>query len=103
MGRAAWESVAALEVPGINKTHVAILIGDDRGDAPLLLYVGEKKPGGNFLERNGLTKGRLYASRNQPFIAAASRASPTRWSAPQSDAPRAGRGSRPGLAARGST
>ena len=60
LGRAAWESVAALEVPGINHTHVAILIGDDRGDAPLLLYVGEKLPGGNFVERNGLSYGRLY-------------------------------------------
>ena len=59
MGRAAWESVAALELPGINKTHVAMVIGDDRGDAPLLLYVGEKQPGG-FLERNGLAKGSLY-------------------------------------------
>ena len=60
LGRAAWESVAALEVPGINRTHVAILIGDDRGDAPLLLYVGEKLPGGNFVERNGLSYGKLY-------------------------------------------
>ena len=60
LGRAAWESAAALEIPGFNRTHVAILVGDDRGDAPLLLYVGEKMPGGNFLERNGLTNGRLY-------------------------------------------
>ncbi len=59
LGRAAWESVAALEIGGINKTHVAILVGDDRGDAPLLLYVGEKIPGGNFIERNGLANGRL--------------------------------------------
>jgi secreted PhoX family phosphatase len=60
MGRAAWESVAALEVPGINDTHIAILVGDDRGDAPLLLYVGEKMPGGSFLERNGLAHGKLF-------------------------------------------
>ncbi len=59
MGRAAWESVAALDVPTITETHVAILVGDDRGDAPLLLYLGEKRPGG-FLERNGLANGRLY-------------------------------------------
>jgi len=39
--------------------HVAILIGDDRGGAPLLLYIGEKLPG-NFLERNGLAYGYLY-------------------------------------------
>lgn len=60
MGRAGWESVAVLDVPGINHSHVAILIGDDRGDAPLLLYVGEKRPNGNFLERNGLVGGSLY-------------------------------------------
>jgi hypothetical protein len=60
MGRAAWESAAALDVPGINETHVAVLIGDDRGGAPLLLYVGEKQTGGDFLARNGLANGRLY-------------------------------------------
>ena len=60
MGRAAWESVAALEIPGFNNTHVAILVGDDRGDAALLLYLGEKVPGGNFLELNGLANGNLY-------------------------------------------
>lgn len=60
MGRAGWESVAILDIPGINRTHVAILIGDDRGDAPLLLYVGKKQPNGNFLERNGLEDGSLY-------------------------------------------
>lgn len=59
MGRAAWEAAAALEVPSINATHVAVIVGDDRGDAPLLLYVGEKQSGG-FLERNGLANGRLY-------------------------------------------
>lgn len=42
-----------------NEDHVAILVGDDRGGAPLLLYVGEKR-GGNFLERNGLASGSLY-------------------------------------------
>jgi secreted PhoX family phosphatase len=60
LGRAGWESVAALETPGFNNTHVAILVGDDRGDAALLLYVGEKVPGGNFVERNGLANGKLY-------------------------------------------
>lgn len=60
MGRAGWESVAALEIPGFNNTHVAILVGDDRGDAALLLYVGEKVPGGSFVERNGLANGKLY-------------------------------------------
>ena len=60
LGRAGWESVAALEIPGFNRTHVAILVGDDRGDAALILYVGEKKAGGNFVERNGLANGKLY-------------------------------------------
>jgi hypothetical protein len=74
MGRAAWESVAALEVPGINKTHVAIVIGDDRGDAPLLLYVGEKISKGNFLERNGLSQGKLYM-----WVADGGELSPADW------------------------
>ncbi len=60
LGRAAWESVAALEVPQLNRTHVAILVGDDRSDAPLLLYVGRKTRDGNFVERNGLGYGTLY-------------------------------------------
>ena len=60
LGRAGWESVAALEIPGFNRTHVAILVGDDRGDAALILYVGEKVPGGNFVQRNGLANGKLY-------------------------------------------
>ena len=75
MGRAAWESVAALEVPGINRTHVAILIGDDRGDAPLLLYVGEKMKNGNFVERNGLANGKLYM-----WVADNGELSPADWS-----------------------
>ncbi len=40
-GRAAWENVTSLENYGSNK--VVIMIGDDRGGAPLILYVGEKK------------------------------------------------------------
>lgn len=40
--------------------HIAVLVGDDRGGAPLLLYVGEKIPSVYFLERNGLAKGDLY-------------------------------------------
>jgi hypothetical protein len=74
MGRAAWESVAALELPAINDAHVALLIGDDRGDAPLLLYVGDKQAGGNFLERNGLARGRLYM-----WVAESGDLSPADW------------------------
>ncbi len=58
MGRAAWESVTELNTGTTDK--VALLIGDDRGGAPLLLYIGEKQAGGNLLERNGLAAGRLY-------------------------------------------
>ena len=60
LGRGAWESVTSLNVPSINNTHVAILLGDDRGAAPLYLYVGKKAPSGTFLERNGLAEGKLY-------------------------------------------
>jgi glycerophosphoryl diester phosphodiesterase len=58
MGRAAWENVTSLST-GDDST-VAILVGDDRGAAPLILYIGEKERGGNVLERNGLAKGKLY-------------------------------------------
>lgn len=74
LGRAAWESAAALDIPGIKDTHIALLIGDDRGDAPMLLYVGKKQQGGNFLERNGLTGGRLYM-----WVASNGDISPADW------------------------
>ena len=61
MGRAAWESVTELDTGTTDK--VAILIGDDREAAPLLMYVGEKDNSDpdNFLARNGLEDGKLYA------------------------------------------
>lgn len=60
LGRAAWENVTLLETGVANK--VAILVGDDRAGAPLLLYVGNKnvKNDGSFLDRNGLENGKLY-------------------------------------------
>ncbi|BAQ66145.1 choice-of-anchor I domain-containing protein [Geminocystis sp. NIES-3709] len=60
MGRAAWESVTQLDTGTTDK--VALLIGDDRGGAPLLLYVGEKGQGEgpDILVRNGLAQGKLY-------------------------------------------
>jgi len=60
MGRAAWESVTELDTGTTDK--IALLIGDDRQTAPLLLYVGEKnvKKDNSFLDRNGLGKGKLY-------------------------------------------
>jgi secreted PhoX family phosphatase len=60
MGRGAWESVAAIEPPAAG--YVALLVGDDREGAPLLLYVGQKDAigDGSFLDRNGLAVGDLY-------------------------------------------
>jgi serralysin len=61
LGRAAWESVTELDTGSTDK--VALLVGDDRGAAPLLLYVGTKdtSEGAAFLARNGLDNGKLYA------------------------------------------
>nr|MDJ0650101.1 alkaline phosphatase [Xenococcaceae cyanobacterium MO_188.B19] len=60
MGRAAWESVTELDTGTTNK--VALLVGDDREAAPLLMYVGEKDNSNpdDFLARNGLKGGKLY-------------------------------------------
>lgn len=68
-GRGGWENVT--EVDTGTTTHVAFILGDDTspfnvdGDsateaAPLYLYVGQKNATGNFLERNGLSGGKLY-------------------------------------------
>ena len=56
-GRASWENVTELNTSRTDK--VAFLIGDDSNNAPLYLYVGDKKAGG-FLERNGLAQGKLF-------------------------------------------
>lgn len=58
LGRAAWENVTELDTGSTDK--VAILVGDDRDPAPLILYVGTKNPAGGFLERNGLSNGELF-------------------------------------------
>jgi hypothetical protein len=60
MGRAAWENVTELNTGVTDK--VALLVGDDRAPAPLLLFVGEKdlSEGAGFLERNGLAQGDLF-------------------------------------------
>lgn len=74
-GRAGYESVALVNSGDPNK--VAILIGDDRQGAPLLLYVGEKdrSAGAGFMERNGLAKGKLYV-----WVSRDGYASPEDWS-----------------------
>ncbi|QDU71374.1 alkaline phosphatase PhoX [Mucisphaera calidilacus] len=62
-GKAAWESVTVVPTVGTAHENKSVfIIGDDRGGAPLLLYVGEKNTSSSdFLERNGLTGGQLYA------------------------------------------
>lgn len=59
MGYGAWESWSPVET-GSDDT-VALLGGDDRGGAPLYLYVGQKDARGDssFLDRNGLAEGSL--------------------------------------------
>ncbi len=61
LGRGTWENVTALDT-GRTDT-VALLMGDDFGGAPLYLYVGEKDtdPSADFLARNGLKDGKMYA------------------------------------------
>jgi glycerophosphoryl diester phosphodiesterase len=58
-GLVARENVSPVDTG--TDSHTALLIGDDREGASLWLYVGEKRPAGSFLERNGLTGGTLYA------------------------------------------
>ena len=59
LGRHSWENVAVLRDPDPNR--VAILSSDDRGGAPLWLYIGTKNAigDGSFLDRNGLASGTL--------------------------------------------
>ena len=58
-GKGTWESATAIDTGSTNTA--AVLLFDD-AKAPLYLWVGEKTPGGGFLERNGLSeaKGALY-------------------------------------------
>ena len=59
MGRAAWESVTELNTGSTDK--VALLAGDDRAGAPLLMYVGTKDASSDsLLARNGLVGGDAY-------------------------------------------
>ncbi|MGB5494967.1 MAG: alkaline phosphatase PhoX [Sedimenticolaceae bacterium] len=69
MGRGAWESWTPVASSDPNK--VAFLGGDDRGGAPLYLYVGVKDAigDGGFLDRNGFAQGNLYCWRaNDPEV-----------------------------------
>ncbi len=61
LGRGSFENLTALDTG--NGSQVAFIMGDDSSltGAPLYMYVGTKVPGGDFLQRNGLTGGQLYA------------------------------------------
>lgn len=78
LGRGSWENVVAVTTPDGERPdgHVALLLGDDffSGAAPLYLWLGRKNPQGNFLERNGLAEGRLYA-----WAAASAERTPQQW------------------------
>jgi endonuclease I len=58
LGRGSWENAALVDTG--TTTHVAMLLGDDAQARPLYLYVGQKNPAGNFIQRNGLSGGQLY-------------------------------------------
>lgn len=61
LGYGGWESATLVDTGRSDK--VAYFMGDDgpaNEGAPLYLYVGTKKAGGNVLERNGLVGGQLY-------------------------------------------
>jgi len=79
LGRGSWENSAALQTPDAAAPdgHVALLLGDDLefGGAPLYLWIGRKIPGGNFIERNGLARGRLHA-----WVPDGKDRSPLQWS-----------------------
>lgn len=63
IGGGSWENATIIDT-GRTDTVALVLSEDlgaeDFGSAPLRLYVGEKNPLGNFLERNGLSGGMLY-------------------------------------------
>jgi len=63
LGSGAWESATPIDT-GRSDT-IAILLNEDAGSgptgtSPLRLYVGQKNPAGNFLQRNGLVGGKTY-------------------------------------------
>ncbi len=64
LGRGSWENSAAVDAPDSGRPggHTALLLGDDLefGRAPLYLWVGRRRPDGNFIERNGLADGQLH-------------------------------------------
>ncbi|NDH65699.1 MAG: DUF839 domain-containing protein, partial [Microbacteriaceae bacterium] len=64
-GFGSWESATAVDTGNTNQ--VALILGDDYASAtlgaPIYMYLGTKSTasGATFLERNGLTGGKLYA------------------------------------------
>lgn len=70
LGRGSWENLAPVDTGNANT--VAFILADDSSPydfdadgvaeaAPLYLYMGTKVPNGNFLQRNGLEGGNIYA------------------------------------------
>ncbi|WP_341883092.1 alkaline phosphatase D family protein, partial [Synechococcus sp. UW140] len=65
LGFGSWEGATAVDTGNTNQ--VALILGDDYASAtlgaPIYMYVGTKSTAANatFLQRNGLTGGRLYA------------------------------------------
>ncbi len=61
LGRGSWENAAVVDTGTTSK--VALVLADDSTGYPLYLHVGTKStdPGAGFLERNGLSGGKLYA------------------------------------------
>jgi hypothetical protein len=78
LGRGSWENGVALATPDGDRPdgHTALLLGDDLefGGAPLYLWIGRRRPGGDFLTRNGLADGRLHA-----WVADAGDRGPADW------------------------
>jgi hypothetical protein len=65
LGFGSWESATAVDTGNANQ--VALILGDDYASAtvgaPIYMYVGTKSTaeGATFLQRNGLSGGKLYA------------------------------------------
>jgi hypothetical protein len=53
-----FENAALLDTG--EEDHIALLLSPDGDSGKLQLYIGEKNPAGNFLERNGLAEGNYY-------------------------------------------
>jgi len=61
-GNGAWENSTVIPTGGTTaEAYTVMLLADDSQGRPAYLYVGLKEEGGDFLSRNGLIGGQLYA------------------------------------------